>query len=484
MLRQAVPAVFVLVPLFAGQLLATLPLWPQIAALLLLAALGMILPQAVVRLLWPCLLGTVVATLAKPAPNLTLRNSGSYYALVEAPPTYWAPGAQTVPMTLIAEVQHAREVKTLERVQHVRCTFKHLPWRNGHTLRPGHRLIIRATFHGQTSSGAARCQPLFIGEPAGRETLASVWRSSVRRTLEQVLGPGERSGVLLAMLFGFREAVSVETEEDFRSLGLAHLLVVSGYQVTIVFYCVLSVLRWSARRFEIALRGGVLLWLLPMLALIPTAFFVMIVGIDAPNLRASVALLLVTLLAQSEQFSTRLNVIAATAVMLLLLWPGCYTEPSIQLTFAALLGLSMGALGQRSITKGIVGCSAATILAGAVGAYWFGEWNMMALLANPLIAPIVSCVSCPLALLGMLVHVAGIDPQGLVLQGVSWCLAVLSALVGELAQWPTIRLQAPAAAALAFVVTSMASVVALRRLVRRRGVLMSIHEGGAKTLLW
>lgn len=72
------------------------------------------------------------------------------------------------------------------------------------------------------------------------------------------LYPSDHAGLMKGMLLGNREAVPLEREEDFRSLGLIHLLAISGLHVGVFVGCLYGILTWvgvTRRRRLLSVSG-------------------------------------------------------------------------------------------------------------------------------------------------------------------------------------------------------------------------------------
>lgn len=473
-LRGAIPAVFYLIPFLIGQAAAYAGGVASLVAASGACGVWFFAPRAFSMLSAPLLTGVATMLFSAPLPAHDVSSERTYIAQLEGEPRYYSPGAQSINVRVLGALdsKHAT-IKSFKISLVARCTLRHLPWRNGARLRDGQQVVIRGSFSYDHSRNELRCRVQSLATLSPEANFSDTMRTAIRDRIEGVLGVGEGSGLLLAMTFGFRDAVSRSTEESFRSVGLAHLLVVSGYQVTMIYYCLYWLLRTVAVRLRIGLRSGRLRRALPFVCAGAAGCFVMVVGIDAPGLRAAIALWIAVLVMQLERRSSSLNSIAATAIVLFAIWPGSWLEASVQLTFAALLGLSLGGLVRWRWAASLLSCFAATIFAGAVAALWFDEWNLFALVANPLVAPIVSLVSCPLGLAALTLHWAGLDAEG-------WCLSLVGVVllwvrdcVAVAAQWPTVRVNAPFSAALAVALGCSGAWVALRSLIRSRGVVVS-----------
>ena len=92
-------------------------------------------------------------------------------------------------------------------------------------------------------------------------------------------------------------------------------------------------------------------------------------------------------------------------VMLSILWPVCFLEVGVQLTYAALFGIWCGMqVKNKFLSYGIM-CLAIGIMTNLVTALWFHSVSLMGFLLNPFLAPSVALLSVYLgvpALLGVI----------------------------------------------------------------------------------
>ncbi len=106
--------------------------------------------------------------------------------------------------------------------------------------------------------------------PHAAQSLREWMAQNLKMTL-----PIPHAPLAMGLLLGVKEELPSWTQNDFRNAGLMHLLVVSGFNVTIVIFLISFLLEKFGRRVAL---GGSLLALL---------FFLLVTGGEAPVLRAS-----------------------------------------------------------------------------------------------------------------------------------------------------------------------------------------------------
>ena len=220
------------------------------------------------------------------------------------------------------------------------------------------------------------------------------------RRLAALSGGGEGRGLLRALGLGDRGTLSPETRRRFRSLGISHLLAVSGLHLAILaglsFWLLAGLLRrsaWLSARMDT--RRCALLSCLGS-----TGAYALLTGGGVPVQRAwvffSVAVL-ASLILRTVGASSRL---AAAALVVLVLEPAALFDPGAQLSFAAAAALLSSS--HRSSPGGfqdlLRASATATAVTAPIAAWHFGSSAPTALLVNLLAVPWSGIVALPAAL--------------------------------------------------------------------------------------
>lgn len=220
-------------------------------------------------------------------------------------------------------------------------------------------------------------------------------RDAISNNLKSVL-PQPHSGLAVGMLIGTREQFSEEFEQALRKTGTAHIIAVSGFNVTVLANIVLASAKYIGRKLAI---------LISLLAII---LFLLVVGTDnLPALRATI-MAIIGLLGQLWGFKTKaLANLLLSAVVIIFINSGNLFDISFQLSFAASLGMitladKLEILLKQFLPKVITEETAVTmaaILATTPISYLtFGEMAWYALPINILISPLIN----PIMLLSFL----------------------------------------------------------------------------------
>ncbi|HEX5929978.1 MAG TPA: ComEC/Rec2 family competence protein [Solirubrobacterales bacterium] len=246
--------------------------------------------------------------------------------------------------------------------------------------------------------------------------------------------PAREAELARGFVLGADDGIDPRTEEDFRRAGLAHLLAVSGQNVTLLALLAMPLLA----AFGIPLRER-LLWVLGLIAV-----YVALAGAEPSIQRAAVmgaAGLIATL---AGRRASRLFALAAALLVTLAVDPGIAAEVGWQLSFAAVTGIFVfatpirraitGRIGDgepwRALAEGAAVTVAATLATAPLVAFHFETFSTVTLLANLLALPAVA----PAMWLGMAGAAASQVP-GLPVEAFNAPNALLLAYIAQVAAW-------------------------------------------------
>ncbi len=166
-----------------------------------------------------------------------------------------------------------------------------------------------------------------------RSRATEIQQAAIRR-LEQLRLPPDDRAVAEAMVLGYRRSLSQELRQEYADTGASHLLAVSGLHVGIVFVLV-----------------NVLLLLLPALPyghiiknVIAVAMiwaFAFISGMSPSAVRAATMFSFVQAGLAMSLAHSPLNTICGAGLLMLVAWPEYLFDISFQLSFAAVLGITL-----------------------------------------------------------------------------------------------------------------------------------------------
>ncbi len=137
-------------------------------------------------------------------------------------------------------------------------------------------------------------------------------------------------GFVNAVVLGDKTGLSTETLDDFQRAGLTHLLVVSGFNVSIVallVYYILRLIGLAYRRLRIALSMATVL------------FYCLVVGLEPSVVRALIVIEFIFIAMLIERKPDVGNLTAAAAFVTILLHPYDLFDIGFQLSYGAVFSL-------------------------------------------------------------------------------------------------------------------------------------------------
>ena len=142
--------------------------------------------------------------------------------------------------------------------------------------------------------------------------------------------PEPQSAFLGGLTVGARQSIPEDLQDDFRTTGVMHLIVLSGYNITVVADSILRFLSAVGVRRAFALGGGAL----------SIAAFAVMTGGSATIVRAAIMALLVLFARATGRVYTVTAALFAAGIIMLLANPRLLRfDPSFQLSFLATAGL-------------------------------------------------------------------------------------------------------------------------------------------------
>jgi len=156
---------------------------------------------------------------------------------------------------------------------------------------------------------------------------------SVKKTMTEKVSsilPEPEGGLLLGLLFGAKRALSSDMMEMFRVAGIVHIVVLSGYNITIIAdFFTRAFLLFPISKLSASFAGG-----------IGVILFAVMSGLGASTLRAVAMALLVIFARATGRTADALHLLFIAAFFMVLWNPlSLLYDPSFQLSFLATLGL-------------------------------------------------------------------------------------------------------------------------------------------------
>lgn len=200
----------------------------------------------------------------------------------------------------------------------------------------------------------AKCKILFISDLQHSNILSLITkiRSALKKLVYKAHGSIESKTVLMSMGFGIDDETPVEIISLFKVQGLAHLLVVSGHQVTILYFMMYAIVLRLFLFFKASFFLFNVKVVLNIMAILLAICFAALTGFDTACRRAVLALVIFALKEMLEINTTLFDVILATLLVENIFWPFSLQQLGSQLTYAALLGICMGVyLAKKNVAR-------------------------------------------------------------------------------------------------------------------------------------
>jgi len=162
-----------------------------------------------------------------------------------------------------------------------------------------------------------------------------VFFMDIRKGLEVKISsflPQEEAGLLIGILLGSPSGIPFSLESTYKKAGLTHVVVASGYNMTVL------------SGFLLAVTSPFSLHLSVFLSVVGLFFYALLLGFSPPVLRAFLMVTLTMLGLLLGRKKDSLRVLIACGIFMIFLNPGLLNSISFQLSFMATLGLVVLAL--------------------------------------------------------------------------------------------------------------------------------------------
>lgn len=249
----------------------------------------------------------------------------------------------------------------------------------------------------------------YIGERKGnvlKQFLFDIKHTLLTHVSETLKEP--HSALVGGVVFGVKESLGEKILEDFRRTGLIHIVVLSGYNVTIIAEALMRSLVFLSLQLRVVIGS------------IAIIFFAIMTGAGATIVRASIMAILVIIARVTGRVSDMNRLLVLAGLMMLFVNPQILLfDASFQLSFIATWGLlNMSPhlekyflwiterFGLREIATATIATQIAVL---PLLTYMVGEVSLIAPIVNLLVLPIIPAMM----LFGFLTGLIGIVSGGL-----------------------------------------------------------------------
>jgi len=308
----------------------------------------------------------------------------------------------------------------LARPVKLTCRAVELPWRNITNAKAGdwYFATIKTSPLPDTSWGhsmyrkgvAAQCRIQLSSPPLHKEqSLITSLRERLRNRIVKNAGDNENSGLLRALVLGQRDTLTRQTEESFKRTALAHLLVVSGYHISISYTVLFALLSLIFASYKQKLMVRAAIYLIPLAVCTLQVF---VAGAEPPAVRALTAISLYAVFQLSDRTPNALHALLLSLLLLCCLWPTAFLDLGVQFTYAALLGIILACTPTSSshvksgTTQKLASYLKLTTLpsltTGLVSLIYFNYISLIGFILQPTLAPLIALIGCKLGLIALM----------------------------------------------------------------------------------
>ncbi len=205
--------------------------------------------------------------------------------------------------------------------------------------------------------------------------------------------PEPQSSLLNGIIFGINLKTSKTFYETLKAVGLLHLVVLSGMNITILAVIIESITRYFSKRISI------------LITILIIIIFILFVGAEAPVIRAGFMGILTLVAILFGRKNIALYGLFLSFIFISIFFPDWLTTISLKLSYGATLGIIL--FGQTSSKSNFVRelriTLSAQVFTVPIIFIYFKQISLIAPLSNLLVAPIVP----PLMIFGFLTAILG-----------------------------------------------------------------------------
>lgn len=247
------------------------------------------------------------------------------------------------------------------------------------------------------SSGHIRRNPIF-------EKLVFPLQTYCKRAISHNLS-GVHRALLLGLTLGLPEEIPREVKEMFSNAGVVHILAVSGLHVGIISFFLFILLRGLRISFGFSV----------IISCVFLIFYAFLTGLRAPVVRSTIMFVFIMIGLLSQRRIIIENLIAASAILILLFNPEALFDAGFQLSYAATFSIVLFSqkiyncfperLREKKIVRNYVLLPFSVSFAAQLGtapivAYYFFRLPLAASIANLVVVPLMS-LAIPTGFLSM-----------------------------------------------------------------------------------
>lgn len=236
-----------------------------------------------------------------------------------------------------------------------------------------------------------------------RQSFTSSIKQSLIDTLLRNFQMSDELAVLLAATIGEKQFLSSQVNDLFRKTGTNHLLVVSGYHISLVFMLSYALAAFLFRRVNFLLLRAPIILPASLVATGFACFYTCLVSGTQTAIRAFLVLFLSSFARSIGREVDSLRVLLIVAIFIIWIFPGAFLEPSFQLSFSAIFGIFLALKFLKQIENefalsGLINFIVTSLIVSLFASFftwpiiyfWFSSFVLLSPLYNALLTSIFS----------------------------------------------------------------------------------------------
>ena len=312
---------------------------------------------------------------------------------------------------------------------------------------PSATQALRFFYQGITAQGSIQ---QILNHQSGPTPFLDNWRTAIMDRLRHHLSPSQAQ-IAIPLVTGEQQVVSADLYDIYRKAGIAHVLSVSGFHMTLLAGFVFFLIRGL-----LALMGKTTILISPkkiaaLVAMGVTAFYLMISGHQVPAIRSYMMICLVFLGILTNRKPISLYSLLLVGFGILLFRPEWITSVSFQFSFIAvmiLVGLFEDVSAHLSQIRGIhlflTAITANILITLALSpfvAYHFNQFNPYGVVGNLMTSLLFSLCVMPLLFIGVLLMPFHLET--LFIKSAGYCLDIITNIAQKIANFPFAEIPIP-----------------------------------------
>ena len=245
--------------------------------------------------------------------------------------------------------------------------------------------------------------------------------------------PEPHASLLNGIIFGVNLKTGKEFYQQLKIVGLLHLVVLSGINITLLSAMISSSTKFLSKQLS------------TLITILMIILFVIFVGPQAPIIRAAFMGLLTHVAIITGRKNYTLYALFLSLIFILIFWPDWLKTVSLQLSYGATLGIILFGQSRSNnyIIKNFRLTLAAQVFTVPIIFFYFRQVSLISPLANLLVAetiPPLMVFGFLTAILGKISYFLGLIPAYLcygILKYIVWTVEMLSKISWAFIQFQT-----------------------------------------------